>query len=101
MRGGSPLLIHGARAQALPCPPYCATQARSPTAQVMLSGYESPSLVLVINDTKLLISCVKCFESGISNTRDEGVCGKEWWSQDHQEMVHRHEIMIMVEMHII
>jgi viroplasmin and RNaseH domain-containing protein len=28
---------------------------------------ESPSLVLVINDTKLLMSCVKCFELGISN----------------------------------
>jgi hypothetical protein len=38
---------------------------------------ESPSLVLVINDTKLLIPCVKCFEVGISNTCDEGVCGKE------------------------
>jgi hypothetical protein len=38
---------------------------------------ESPSLVLVINDTKLLMSCVKCFELGISNTCDEGVCGKE------------------------
>jgi hypothetical protein len=39
---------------------------------------ESPSLVLVINDTKLLMSCVKCFELGINNTCDEGVCGKEW-----------------------
>jgi hypothetical protein len=39
---------------------------------------ESPSLVLVINDTKLLMPCVKCFELGISNTCDEGVCGKEW-----------------------
>jgi hypothetical protein len=38
---------------------------------------ESPSLVLVINDTKLLMPCVKCFELGISNTCDEGVCGKE------------------------
>jgi hypothetical protein len=62
---------------------------------------ESPSLVLVINDTKLLMSCVKCFELGISNTCDEGVCGKEWWPQDHKEMMHGHEIMIMVEMHII
>jgi hypothetical protein len=35
--------------------------------------------VLVINDTKLLMSCVKCFELGISNTCDEGVYGKEWW----------------------
>jgi hypothetical protein len=61
---------------------------------------ESPSLVLVINDTKLLMSCVKCFELGISNTCDEGVCGKEWWPQDHKEMVHRHKMMIMVEMHI-
>jgi hypothetical protein len=38
---------------------------------------ESLSLVLVINDTKLLMPCVKCFELGISNTCDEGVCGKE------------------------
>jgi hypothetical protein len=38
---------------------------------------ESPSLVLVINDTKLLMPCVKCFELGISNTRDEGACGME------------------------
>jgi hypothetical protein len=38
---------------------------------------ESQSLVLVINDTKLLMTCVKCFELGISNTCDEGVCGKE------------------------
>jgi hypothetical protein len=29
---------------------------------------ESPSLVLVINDTKLLMPCVKCFELGTSNT---------------------------------
>jgi hypothetical protein len=42
------------------------------------SHVESPSLVLVINDTKLLMPCVKCFELGISNTCDEGVCGKEW-----------------------
>jgi hypothetical protein len=41
-------------------------------------GVESPSLVLVINDTKLLMSCVKCFELGISNTCDEGVRDKEW-----------------------
>jgi hypothetical protein len=63
--------------------------------------FESPSLVLVINDTKLLMSCVKCFELGISNTCDEGVRGKEWWPQDHKEMVHVHEMSIMVEMHII
>jgi hypothetical protein len=61
---------------------------------------ESPSLVLVINDTKLLMPCVKCFELGISNTCDEGVCGKEWWPQDHKEMVHGQEMMIMVVMHI-
>jgi hypothetical protein len=61
---------------------------------------ESPSLVLVINDTKLLIPCVKCFELGISNTCDEGVCGKEWWPQDHKEMVYRHEMTIMVEIHM-
>jgi hypothetical protein len=40
---------------------------------------ESLSLVLVINDTKLLMTCVKCFELDISNTCDEGVRGKEWW----------------------
>jgi hypothetical protein len=62
---------------------------------------ESPSLVLVINDTKLLIPYVKCFELGISNTCDEGVRGNEWWPQDYKEMVHGHEISIMVEMHII
>jgi hypothetical protein len=62
---------------------------------------ESPSLVLVINDTKLLMLCVKCFELGISKTCDEGVCGKEWWPQDHKEMVHgdAHEMMIMVIKH--
>jgi hypothetical protein len=64
-------------------------------------GIESPSLVLVINDTKLLMPCVKCFELGISNTCDKGVCGKEWWPQDHKVMVHGHEMTIMVEMHII
>jgi hypothetical protein len=63
-------------------------------------GTESPSLVLVINDTKLLIPCVKCFELGISNTCDEGVRVKKWWPQDHKEMVHGHEMMIMVEIHI-
>jgi hypothetical protein len=36
---------------------------------------ESPSLVLVINDTKLLMPCVKWFKLGISNTCDEGACG--------------------------
>jgi hypothetical protein len=49
---------------------------------------ESPSLVLVINDTKLLMPCVKCFELGISNTCDKGVRGKEWWPQD-QRYNHR------------
>jgi hypothetical protein len=63
-------------------------------------GAESPSLVLVINDTKLLMRCVKCFELGISNTCDEGVRGKEWWPQDHK-MGHGHEMTIMVEIHII
>jgi hypothetical protein len=62
--------------------------------------FESPSLVLVINDTKLLMPCVKCFELDISNTCDEGVCGKVRWPQDHKEMVHGHEMMIMVKMHI-
>jgi hypothetical protein len=36
-----------------------------------------PSLVLVINDTKLLIPCVKWFKLDISNTCDEGACGME------------------------
>jgi hypothetical protein len=49
---------------------------------------ESPSLVLVINDTKLLMPYVKRFKLGISNTCDEGACGMEWWPQDHKEMVH-------------
>jgi hypothetical protein len=57
------------------------------------------ALVLVINDTKLLMPCVKCCELGISNTCDEGVCGKEWWPQDHKEMVHGHEMIIMVIKH--
>jgi hypothetical protein len=60
---------------------------------------ESPSLVLVINDTKLLMPCVKCFKLGISNTCDEGVCGKEWWPQDHKEMMRGYEMMIMVIKH--
>jgi hypothetical protein len=61
---------------------------------------ESLSLVLVINDTKLLMSCIKWFELGISNTCDEGVCGKEWWPQDHKEMVHGYEMTIMMKMHM-
>jgi hypothetical protein len=69
-------------------------------SSLMSRVYESPSLVLVINDTKLLMSCVKWFKLGISNTCDEGVCGKEWWSQDHKEMVHGHEMKIMVKMHM-
>jgi hypothetical protein len=60
---------------------------------------ESPSLVLVINDIKLLMPYVKCFELCISNTYDEGVRGEEWWPQDHKEMVYGHEMMIMVKMH--
>jgi hypothetical protein len=44
--------------------------------------------------------CVKYFELSISNTCDDDVCGKEWWPQDHKEMVHEHEMTIMVEMHI-
>jgi hypothetical protein len=75
-------------------------ESRTMIRQHSASPPESPSLVLVINDTKLLIPCVKCFELSISNTCDEGVCGKEWWPQDHKEMVHEHEMMIMVEMHI-
>jgi hypothetical protein len=61
------------------------------------STVESPKLVLVINDTKFLIPCVKCFELGMSNICDEGVCGKEWCQQDHKEMVHGHKMIIMVE----
>jgi hypothetical protein len=43
--------------------------------------------------------CVKCFELGIINTCDEGVCDKEWWPQYHKEMVDGHEMMIMVIKH--
>jgi hypothetical protein len=64
------------------------------------SRRESPNLVLVINDTKLLMPCIKWFELDISNTCDEGVCGKEWWPQDHKEMLHGHEMTIMMEMHM-
>jgi hypothetical protein len=60
---------------------------------------ESPSLVLVINDTKLLMPRVKWFKLGISNTCDEGACGMEWWPQDHKEIVHGHEMMVMVIKH--
>jgi hypothetical protein len=67
---------------------------------VELEPVESLSLVLVINDTKLLMPYVKYFELGICNTCDKGICGKEWWPQDHKEMVHRHEMMIMMEMHM-
>jgi hypothetical protein len=35
------------------------------------------------------------FKLGIRNTYDEGVCGMEWRPQDHKEMVHGHEMMIM------
>jgi hypothetical protein len=45
------------------------------TFKGVASQSESPSLVLVINDTKLLMSYVKWFELGISNIRDEGACG--------------------------
>jgi hypothetical protein len=62
-------------------------------------GLESPSLVLVINDTKLLMSCVKWFKLGISNTCDEGACDMELWPQDHIEIVHGHEMMVMVIKH--
>jgi hypothetical protein len=31
------------------------------------------------------MSCVKCFELGISNTCDEGVCDKKLWPQDHKD----------------
>jgi hypothetical protein len=48
---------------------------------------ESPSLVLVINDAKLLIPCVKCFELGSGH-------------KIIKEMVHGHEMTIMVEMHM-
>jgi hypothetical protein len=81
--------------------PECPNHVPSTFEKGKPRSIESSSLVLVINDTKLLMSCVKCFELGISNTCDEGVCGKEWWPQDHKEMVHGHEMMIMVEIHII
>jgi hypothetical protein len=62
--------------------------------------FENPSLVLVINDTKLLMPCVKWFKLGISNTCDEGACGMEWWPQDYKEMVHGHETMIKLIKHV-
>jgi hypothetical protein len=65
----------------------------------MLGEDESPSLVLVINDTKLLMPYIKWFKLGISNTCNEGACGMEWWPQDHKEMVHGHEMMVMVIKH--
>jgi hypothetical protein len=58
---------------------HASAEAGERAADDELVAAESPSLVLVINDTKLLMSYVKCFELGISNTCDEGVCGKEWW----------------------
>jgi hypothetical protein len=51
-----------------------ATKAQEEAAKAYEDLAESPSLVLVINDTKLLMPCVKCFELGISNTFDEGAC---------------------------
>jgi hypothetical protein len=49
--------------------------ATRPASPVYGRHAESPSLVLVINDTNLLMSYVKWFELGISNTHDEGACG--------------------------
>jgi hypothetical protein len=69
----SPTLAHD-RAPSLKKSPLL---IRSSGATAVLEP-ESPSLVLVINDAKLLMPCVKCFELDISNTCDEGVCGKEW-----------------------
>jgi hypothetical protein len=43
--------------------------------------------------------CVKWFKLGISNTCDKGACGMEWWPQDHIEMVHGYEMMVMVIKH--
>jgi hypothetical protein len=86
------------RAAQLPHPALRSIPRRARSSS--LHAVESPSLVLVINDTKLLMPCVKCFELGIRNTCDEGVRGKEWWPQDHKEMVHGHEMTIMVKMHI-
>jgi hypothetical protein len=100
---GSPLRGLISSFDLLLCLGLLATSLASPNLPQKLSILllESPSLVLVINDTKLLMPCVKCFELGISNTCDEGVRGKEWWPQDHKELVHGHEMSIMVEMHII
>jgi hypothetical protein len=62
---------------------------------------KSPSLILVINDTKLLMPCVKCFKLGISNmwwrwkwygemaTRPHDLCMKWWarsWRNAHKMM---------------
>jgi hypothetical protein len=62
----------------------------------LVGTLESLNLVLVINDTKSLMPCAKWFKLGISNTCDEGACGMEWWPQDHIEIVHGHEMTIMV-----
>jgi hypothetical protein len=60
------------------CHPYTGDDERLPRGGRGLSAVvENPSLILVINDTKLLMPYVKCFELDISNTYDEGVCGKE------------------------
>jgi hypothetical protein len=45
------------------------------------------------------MSCVKWFKLGISNICDEGACGMEWWPHYHIEMVHGHEMMVMVIKH--
>jgi hypothetical protein len=46
------------------------------TGRKIFQPGESPSLVLVINDTKLLMPYVKYFELGINNTCDEGVVAR-------------------------
>jgi hypothetical protein len=58
--------------------------SKGPESDFVDRTRESPSLILVINDTKLIMSCVKWFKLGIRNTCDEGACGMKWWPQDHK-----------------
>ena len=54
---------------------------------------ESPSLVLVINDTKLLMPC----KLGIATHVMKVHGGMGRWSHDHKEMKHEVEIMVIDE----
>jgi hypothetical protein len=74
------ITTHFARVLGVTAPSLEQPSATTTTSSVPVPSHappEGPSLVLVINDTKLLMPCVKCFELGISNTRDEGASGME------------------------